>query len=297
MRLSVRDFVLFTVALAALFSVPIYLLVAERPSAESEPFHVLSNYLKAAYARDYRQAYRFISARDRRLKTEKAYVRERGAFSGFTLEVGRKLSQFIEARPVKMDFNEDHGRIKIDVKLPDANSLSGLVLNWDEEQLNVLPKTEQKRILSSLDQLRRHNRLAMVQGEEEFTMVKENHAWRVYLDWGAGVHVSFDAQVSSEAGIEARPSVKETVVRSGELFNVSYRVKNRTTKELYTRIVHRIEPQSLAQHLELVQCALLLPVRILPGEETEYASSYLLKGDLPEDTKELKVTYEFAVAD
>jgi hypothetical protein len=297
MRLRVRDLVLFTVGLSVLFSVPIYLLVAERPSSESAPFHVLSNYLKAAYARDYRQAYRFISARDRRLKTEKAYVRERGAFSGFTLELGRKLSQFIEARPVKMDFNEDHGRIKIDVKLPDANSLSTLVLNWDEEQLNVLPKTEQKRILSSLDQLRRQNRLTMVQGEEEFTMVKENGTWRVYLDWDAGVHVSFDVRVPPEVGIEARPSVKETVVRSGELFNVSYRVKNRTTKELYARIVHRIEPQSLAQHLELVQCALLLPVRILPGEETEYASSYLLKGDLPEDTRELKVTYEFAVED
>lgn len=293
MRLSARDFVLLTVGLLILFSVPIYLFVAEQPGSEPEPFRVLIGYLKAAYARDYGQAYRFISAQDRRLKTEKVYVRERGAFSGFTLEVGRKLSQFIEAKPVKMDFNDDRGRIKVEVKLPDANSLSGLVLNWDEERLNALPRTEQRRILASLDQLRRKNRLAMVQGEEEFAMVKENRAWRVYLDWGAGVRVSFDAAVPPESGIEAGPSVKQTIVRSGELFNVSYRVKNRTAKELYARIVHRVEPQPLAQHVDLVECALLLPVRILPGEEMEYASHYLLKGDLPDDAKELKITYEF----
>ena len=37
------------------------------------------------------------------------------------------------------------------------------------------------------------------------------------------------------------------------------------------------------------------PVRMLPGEEKEYASTYLLQGELPDDAKELNVTYEFKV--
>jgi hypothetical protein len=291
----IRNFVILAVGVALLFSIPAYLFVAERPSPESEPVRVLMKYLKAVYARDYRQAYRLISAQDRRLKKEDVYVRERGAFSGFTLEVGRKLSEFIEIRPVKTDFKDDRGRIKLSLKLPDANSLSELLLNWDEDRLNALPRTEQRRILTSLDQLKHKNGLTMLQGEEEFTMAKENRAWRVYLDWAAGARINFAATVPPEAGLEARPTIKETVARSGELFQIAYRVKNLSAKKISARIVHRVEPKSVAQHLDLVECALLLPVRMLPGEEKEYASTYLLQGDLPDDAKELNVTYEFKV--
>ena len=290
---SVRNFILVAAGVLLLFSVPAYLLTTDRPSAESEPVRVLMKYLRAVYARDYGQAYRFISAQDRQLKKESIYVRERGAFSGFTLELGRKLAGLIEARPVKTDFKDDRARIKLAFKLPDANSLAHLLMDWDEERLNALPKTEQQEILASLDSLKRKNALTMIQGEEEFTMVKENRAWRVYLDWASGVRVNFAATVPPGSGIEARPTIKETVARSGDVFNISYRVKNRTSTDLYARIVHRVEPKSLAEHLHLIECALLLPVRLRPGEEQEYASSYLLGGDLPDDVKELKVNYEF----
>jgi hypothetical protein len=291
----VRNSILVAAGVLLLFSVPGYLLMTERPSAESEPVRVLMEYLRAVYARDYRQAYRLISAQDRRLKKEPVYVRERGTFSGFTLEVGRKLAELIEARPVKTDIHDNRAHIKLAFKLPDANSLSELLMHWDEERLNALSNAEQKQVLTSIDQLRRKNALTMIQGEEEFTMVKENRAWRVYLDWASGVRVNFAATVPPESGIEARPTIKETVARSGELFNIGYRVKNRTTKELFARIVHRVEPKSLADHLDLVECALLLPVRLGPGEEQEYTSTYLLRGDLPDDVKELKVNYEFQV--
>jgi hypothetical protein len=292
---SMRNFFLIVAAALLLFSLPAYLLMTERPSAESEPARVLMRYLRAVYARDYRQAYRLLSAQDRRLKKEPVYVKERGAFSGFTLEVGRKLSELIEARPIKAEVDGQRAHIKLAFKLPDANSLSKLLMNWDEERLNALSNAEQKTILTSIDELRRKNALAMIQGEEEFTMVKENRGWRVYLDWASGVRVSFAATVPPEYGIEARPAVQETIARSGEVFNVGYRVKNRTSKELYARIVHRVEPQSLAEHLDLVECALLLPVRLGPGEEQEYTSTYLLRGDLPDDVKELKINYEFQV--
>src|SRR5947208_16907533 len=106
----IRNFVLLAVGVSLLFSIPAYLFVAERPSPESEPVRVLMKYLKAVYARDYRQAYRLISAQERRLKKEDMNLRKRGAFTGFTLEVERKLSEFIQIRPVKTAFRADHGR-------------------------------------------------------------------------------------------------------------------------------------------------------------------------------------------
>jgi len=44
-----------------------------------------------------------------------------------------------------------------------------------------------------------------------------------------------------------------------------------------------------------VECALLLPVRLRAGEEQIFNSTYVVRGDLPDGTKVLGVTYEFKV--
>src|SRR4051794_40233223 len=66
-------------------------------AADGEDFlPILERYFKATYARDYQEAYRHIAAGDQRLKDSRSYVRERGAFTGFTLEVARKLATYAE---------------------------------------------------------------------------------------------------------------------------------------------------------------------------------------------------------
>jgi len=273
-----------------------FLLKAERRNLEAEPLRILEGYLKAAYARDFKKAYGFVSSPDRRLKKEKAYLREKGPFSGFTLDVARKLSELIEARPLQAVEEGARRRVKLAVKLPDANSLSALLLDWDEDRLNSLPVAAQQKIFASIDSLSRAGRLKMIEGEEEFTLVKEGNSWRVFFDWESGVRILYRAVVPSSQAIDAMPLTKETKVRPGELFTVAYRVKNRSAREIATRIIHRIEPAELREHLEIVECALLLPVKILPGQHSEYSTTYMVRSDLPEGAKNLNITYEFQVA-
>ena len=265
-------------------------------SHQTGPFNTVEAYLKNSYARDFKKAYRYISRGDRQLKAERVYVREKGSFSGFPLTVTRKLAQFIELRPLETVREQDgQMRVKVEAKYPDANSLSAILLEWDEERLNALPTSMQRDILSKLDQMDREGEIKTIVGEEEFTLVKEGTSWRVYLDWAAGVRVSYDAVVPAES-IEAVPVNKSTTIRPNELFTISYRVKNRTAQAISTRITHRIEPDELSQHLDIIDCALLLPVELRPGEESEFSTTYLVRGDLPEGTKELNVTYDFQVA-
>ena len=269
---------------------------APQHSHETGPFNTVEAYLKNSYARDFKKAYRYISRGDRQLKAERVYVREKGSFSGFPLTVTRKLAQFIELRPLETVREQDgQMRVKVEAKYPDANSLSAILLEWDEERLNALPTSMQRDILSKLDQMDREGEIKTIVGEEEFTLVKEGTSWRVYLDWAAGVRVSYDAVVPAES-IEAVPVNKSTTIRPNELFTISYRVKNRTAQAISTRITHRIEPDELSQHLDIIDCALLLPVELRPGEESEFSTTYLVRGDLPEGTKELNVTYDFQVA-
>jgi hypothetical protein len=290
----VKKLLLLAGALLALLS-PMYLLKHERRAAAPEPVIVLARYLKASYARDYKQAYRFISTKDQELKPETVYVSERGAFTGFTLIAARKLAETIAVKPAEITPAGDRTKIKVALRLPDAESLSPLLMDWDEEKLNALPAAEQRKILASIDGLSRSGQMKMIEGQEEFALVKEDDAWRLALDWDAALRVSLAAVVPSNGAIQAEPVSKDTLVSSSEPFRVTYRVSNRSDKALRTRIVHKVEPQVLAQHLDIIECALLLPTLVDAGEQAEYSTTYLMRGDLPENARNFKITYEFKI--
>ena len=260
-----------------------------------DPIPALTKYLRFLYARDLRQAYRFISTVDQRLKNQADYVRERGAFTGFALDAASKLAESIEIRPVSQQMDGPHNRVKVAMKLPDANGVSPLLLDWDEQRLNNLPAPEQKKILATIGNLARAKKLPMIEGEEQFILVKEDSQWKIFLNWAAGVKVKFATDLPPEGTITAEPIIRDTVARSGDVFTIGFKVKNVTANEIRMRIVHRIEPKELVRYLDLVECALLLPVRLRPGEEQIYNSTYIVRGDLPDGTKAFDVTYEFKV--
>jgi hypothetical protein len=288
----------FSLVAALILIVPAtYLyLNSMQPSGQVAPYNTVNAYLKNAYARDFKKAYRYISLRDRQIKSERVYVREKGSFSGFPLAVTSKLAEFIEVRPLEaVREQDDQTRVKIEVKYPDANSLSAILLDWDEEQLNALSSSAQRNILSTLDEMNRAGQIQTIEGEEEFTLVKEGASWRVYLNWATGVRVSYDAVVPASKAIAAVPVNKSTTIRPNELFTIAYRVTNTTAQPISTRISHRIEPNELRHHLDIIDCALLLPVELPPGQESEFSTTYMVRGDLPESVKELNVTYDFQV--
>jgi hypothetical protein len=288
----------FLTALAALilFVPPLLLWRSTQLSVEPASMDTIDAYLRSAYARDFKSAYRFISSRDRQLKPERVYAREKGSFDGFPLQVTRKLAEFIEIRPLESVTEGEQARVKLNVKYPNAGSLAELLLDWDEDRLNALPSSRRRQILAALDRMKRTGQIKTIEGEEEFTLLKEGASWRVFLDWAAGVRVSYSAVVPESNVLEAVPVNEATTIRPNELFTIAYRVKNLTGETISTQIIHRIEPSELTEHLDIVECALLIPVQLKPGEESEFSSTYLVHGDLPESAKQLDVTYDFQVA-
>jgi hypothetical protein len=280
---------------AAMLAAPAVWWLTQSDPRPSEPIEVLKKYLQSLYARDFRRAYRFISAADRELKTRGDYVRERGSFDGVALEAARKLSGLIAIRPVTQQSDGTQNHVKVALELPDANAVSELLLGWDEKRLNALPRPEQKKILTTIDRLIQTEKLPMIEGEEEFILVQEGSQWKIFLNWAAGIQVKFATTLPPSGAVTAQPTIKETVTRSGDLFTVGFKVKNNGASEILTRIVHRVEPKELAEYLDLVECALLLPVRLRAGEEQIFNSTYIVRGDLPEGTRTLDVTYEFKI--
>ncbi|MBM2805017.1 MAG: hypothetical protein HW419_2910 [Deltaproteobacteria bacterium] len=282
-------FILLALALAGQRS----LSAAESAVNIQDPTRVLQAYLRAAYARDFVEAYRFISSADRKVRDLNRYVQQRGPFAGFTLEVAKKVSESIEIKITERQDTPTGIETVINYKVPDPNKLSPLLLNWDAYQLNSLAPDERKRILDAIEKKKRDGSLDMSEGVEKFELVKENEEWRIFLNWAAGVRIPFRLDLSKSADLDVSLSKKEIVVQPGELFTIILKIKNRTNQPVSARIGHLVEPYNVADYLDFVQCSFILPVTIAPAKEEQFSGTYLLRGSLPEGVRQLKLTYDF----
>ena len=251
----------------------------------------LDRYVRATYARDYEEAYSHIATSDQRLKDRASYVRDRGTFSGFTLEIARVLASYIELNALETRVDAGQARIKIKFKVPDAGKLGPLLHGWDNDQLEGLSGTERRALLAAIDKLRLNHEIEMIAGEDVFELIKEDSSWKVVLNWASPVNVGFRTSIPSSVPVEARLPRSDVATRPGEIFKVVLNVKNTSQEQLFARIGHLVDPHGVRDYLDLVECGFLLPVRLAPGKEEEFVSTYLLRGNLPEGVRQLSVTY------
>ena len=277
--------------LAAVFALVTLLAQVARADDREEISLVLGKYVKALYARDFRAAYEQISRADQRLKDVHSYSRERGEFRDFALEAARAVAQSVNVSLVELRIDQERAAVKVKANVPDALKLNSLMLDWDSERLESLPAAERKRLLNTIDRQRREKTIAMVAGEESFNLVKEAGDWKVFLNWATGIKLTFQPAIPPSSPVEIKIEQSEVASRPGQVFRVAMRIKNIGKQTLSTRIGHLVEPQELRDYLDLVDCGFILPVRLQPGKEEEFVTTYLLRGTLPEAVRQLSVIY------
>lgn len=257
---------------------------------------VVENYVKAVYARDFRAAYEQISGADRRLKDVHSYSRERGEFRDFTLEAARAVAQSVEVNLTEQRIEQDRAVVKVKANVPDAPTLNPLMLDWESERLERLSASERKTLLDTIHHQQREKKIAMVTGEETFNLVKEAGGWKVFLDWAAGIKLTFQSAIPPSAPVAIKIAQSEVASRPGQVFRVSMKITNTGKQIISTRIGHLIEPPELRDYLDLVDCGFILPLRLQPGKEEEFVTTYLLRGTLPDQVRQLSVTYAVSVS-
>ncbi len=215
-------------------------LLAEFAKADErqEITTVIENYVKALYARDFRAAYEQISSADQRLKDVHSYNRERGEFRDFTLEAARAVAQSVSVRVVELRVDGERGTVKVTANVPDATKLNPLMLDWESERLERLSASERKTLLDTIDRQRRDKKIAMVAGEETFNLVKEAGGWKLFLNWAAGVKLTFQPAIPASAPVAIRIAQSEVTSRPGQVFRVAMKITNTGKQTLSTRIGH-----------------------------------------------------------
>ncbi|MCI0371602.1 MAG: cytochrome c oxidase assembly protein [candidate division NC10 bacterium] len=271
------------------------LLAAWGCAGEPRPEVVALDYARALYAGDLAATYRLLSAEDRRVKGERMFAQERDGPTGFALEVAQRLAAFIEGNTAEATVRGERATVRLKLRLPNANApeIATLLHNWDEERLNTLSATERRQVTEGLADLHRAGRIPMLDAEETVELVREDRAWRIFLNWAGGVRVRFGAATGEAMPVRVTVSPEESRLRRGDRMWVTVRVTNLSARAVTARVRHRIEPEPQAHHLALLQCPLLLPVTLPAGGSEEFRSEYMLLPDLPEQTREFEVTYAF----
>jgi hypothetical protein len=259
------------------------------------PEDVAREYGRGVYANDADALWPLISSADHRAKDQGTFRRQQRDLRGFTRQAVRQLAGYITATPVNVVRTGDRAKATLRFRLPDANAadIRRLVLDWDEERLDALPAPDRARIAARLEQLQKKGALPTIEGEETIELVREDGAWRVFLNWAGGVRVRFAAAAPTAGALDVSMTPADVVLAPGDRLRVTVRAHNRTDHEVTTRVGHRIEPEADSRHLALLQCPLFLPVTLRPGETREFSSEYLLLADVPKGVRALGVTYVF----
>jgi len=262
------------------------------------PEEVALAYGRAVYANDADAIWRLVSDVDRRAKDQATFRLQHHELRGFTREVVHQLAGFMAAAPVRTTINGDRASIVLRFRLPDANALplKALLHDWDEDRLNALAERERARIRERLAALGRQHTLPLIEGDETIELVREDGRWRVFLGWAGGVRVRFEAAVDPEVPLQVTVTPGAALLARGERLRVTVRATNTGRREVTTRVGHRITPETLANHLALLQCPLLVPITLASRETQEFVSEYLLLADVPADTRAFAVTYRFPSA-
>ena len=266
---------------------------AERALDTSDPGAVIEAYLRAAYARDFPATYRFVSAEDRKVRDLERYLRQRGPFSGFALEVARTLSRAVEVATVRQRIETSRAEVTVRYRVPDPKKIAPLVHDWNARQLNSLSSGIRTQLIDRLEKLHRAGLLEMSEGTETFELVKEEGEWRIYLRWAAGVRIPLRLELSKATDLQVNLSKSQVVLQPGDLFEIELTIRNRAAQSVTARIGHLVEPEEIADYLDFVQCGFLLPVTIAAGEERNFSGTYMLRGSLPEGVRQLHLTYDF----
>jgi len=283
-------------AAGRLLLAPALKLEATEPSPNlRDPAVVIQGYVRAIYARDFIDAYRYISTADQKFRDVNRYAQQRGAFMGTALEITRKLASFIEVKPIQKQIAPDRILAVTKLGIPEPNKLSPLLLNLDLRRLNSLQSRDVSQIIETLDKKKRDGSFERIEIEEKYELVKEGDEWRIFLNWAVGVKIPFRLALADVADLDVALSKSEVVVYPGDLFEIEVKIKNRSKQPVVARIGHLVEPGNVTNFLDFVECGFLLPITLPPGKEQEYFARYLLRDNLPEGVHQLDLTYDFRV--
>ena len=264
-------------------------------SSRDTAFEVVKGFLRATRARDLDTSYRYISSLDRSVRDKNAYLRSEENFSGFSLDLSKRLAASMDVWVIEHELGSTKARFEVGYRAPTADEMAAQLFNWNPEKLNALSPTEQTGIVESMEKLKKTGKMITIEGRETLNLVSEKDGWKIFLDWRSRYRVLIKTRQARIPELAVRFLRNDLLVRHEEPFQIDLKITNRTSRAIVVRLNHLFEPRQVEKNIDMIACGSLVPLSLRSHETQQISSAYLLRGNIALKTP-VEIIYDFTLA-
>lgn len=264
-------------------------------SSRDTAFEVVKGFLRATRARDIDTSYRYISSLDRSVRDKNTYLRSEENFSGFALDLAKRLAASMDVWVIEHEVGSTKARFEVGYRALTADEMAAQLFNWNPEKLNALSPTEQTGIVESMEKLKKTGKMITIEGRETLNLVSEKDGWKIFLDWRSRHRVLFTTKQARMPELAVSFLRNDLLVRRDEPFQIDLKITNRTSRAIVVRLKHLFEPRQAEKHIDMIACGSLVPLSLRSHETQEISSAYLLRGNIALKTP-VEIIYDFTLA-
>lgn len=176
----------------------------------SGPEAALDAYLEASVRGDSAAAYGYLSAADQAARSLGEYKASSGN------ELAKAVAAKTEYRIAEIQTHGDTAIAQVDITIPDVSGMFTDLLGG--AFASALGGAKQEEIEEKLAKKYSGEDLPTTTKREEFTLVREDGAWRVFLDWGTEQKVS--ALLAEAQALEESKQVRAALAKYDEVLEL-----------------------------------------------------------------------------
>ena len=113
------------------------------------------------------------------------------------------------------------------------------------------------------------------------------------VDEDRDVRVVFLGNVNSALNWEFEPLQASMLVHPGGIYEVRYRARNRSNRAVVASAVPSVTPTLASKYFDKTDCFCFQQQNFAPGEERELVVRFLLRRELPEQFRDVTLSYTF----
>jgi len=107
------------------------------------------------------------------------------------------------------------------------------------------------------------------------------------------VTVQFISNTMSGLGWDFKPKLNSVTLHPGQIETIVFDVKNITNQEVTGQAVPSVTPGKAAAYLKKIECFCFVNQTLKAGEQKEMPLRFFVSPELPDDVKELTLSYAF----
>jgi cytochrome c oxidase assembly protein subunit 11 len=142
-----------------------------------------------------------------------------------------------------------------------------------------------------------YNVLCSVTGLNGKSDYLATNASKAIVDNNRLITVQFVSDVMPGLGWNFEAKQSAITMHPGQIETVMYVVKNTTNQASTGRAIHSVTPGKAAKYFKKIECFCFKNQALKPGESKEMPLRFFISNDLPEDVKEMTLSYAFYKAD